>query len=81
MLQTYPDQLPLWKVILPPDQKSFDLPDLAAIAGLPEPPSGYTVWITYGISSPGFVFDEFSYRYFSQSYWSAYAADAFIVEF
>jgi hypothetical protein len=81
MLQTYPDQLPLWRIILSGDQLSYDLPDLAAVADLPAPPSGYTVWIVYGISSPGFVYNEFSYRYLSQTYWSAFSADAFIFEF
>jgi hypothetical protein len=81
MLQTYPDQLPLWRILIPGDQLSYELPDLAAVAGLPAPPSGYTVWIVYGISSPGFVYDEFTYRYLSQSYWSAFSADAFIFEF
>ena len=81
MLQTYPDQLPLWRILIPGDQLSYELPDLAAIASLPAPPSGYTVWIVYGISSPGFVYNEFTYRYLSQSYWSAFSADAFIFEF
>lgn len=81
MLQTYPDQLPIWRILLPGDRLEYDLPDLAAIAGLPEPPSGYSIWIVYGISSPGFVYNEFSYRFLSQSYWSAFSADAFVFEF
>ncbi len=81
MLQTYPDQAPLWRILLPGSQTEYELPDLALIAGLPEPPSGYNVWVIFGISADGFIFDEFSYRYLSNDYWSAYAADAFIFEF
>jgi hypothetical protein len=81
LLQTYPDQAPLWRMILPGCVKEFDLPDIAAVAGLPELPSGYSVWIAYGIRAPGFVYDEWSYRFLYQNYWSAYTADAFIFKF
>ncbi len=81
LIQSYPDQLPLWRVVLEGSQTGYDLPDLAEVAGLPEPPSGYNMWIVYGISIPGFVFDEFSYRHLSQKYWSAYSADAFIFDY
>jgi len=81
MLQTYPDQAPLWRYILPGDTTSYEIPDIAAIAGLPELPAGYSVWIVYGIESPGFVYDEWSYRFLYQTYWSAYSADAFIFQF
>lgn len=81
MLQTYPDQAPIWRYIMPGDQTSFVLPDLTTLAGLPELPPDYSVWIAYGIESPGFVYDEWSYRFLQQSYWSAYSADAFIFMF
>jgi hypothetical protein len=81
LLQTYPDQAPLWRMILPGCVKEFDLPDIAALAGLDELPAGYSVWITYGIRAPGFVYDEWSYRFLYQGYWSAYTADAFIFKF
>jgi len=80
-IQTYPDQVPLWFLILPGDMTSYTLPDLPTLAGLPEPPSGYSVWIVYGVESPGFVYDEWSYRYLSRYYWSAYSADAFLFQF
>ncbi len=81
MLQTYPDQAPIWRYVMPGDQTSYILPDLAAMAGLPELPADYSVWVVYGIEAPGFVYDEWSYRYLEQSYWSAYTADAFIFMF
>jgi hypothetical protein len=80
-LETYPDRVPLWRYILPGHVTSYTLPDLAALAGLPELPSGYTVWVVYGIEAPGFLYDEWSYRYLSRSYWSAYSADAFLFQF
>jgi hypothetical protein len=80
MLQTI-DQSPLWRLILPGCVKEYDLPDIAAIAGLPEPPAGYLVWVVYGIRAPGFVYDEWSYRFLYQNYWSAYTADAFLFMF
>jgi hypothetical protein len=39
------------------------------------------VWIVYGIRAPGFVYDEWSYRFLYQNYWSAYTADAFLFKF
>ncbi|MBW2263882.1 MAG: IPT/TIG domain-containing protein [Deltaproteobacteria bacterium] len=80
-LESYPDGVPLWRLILPGDMTSYTLPDLTLLAGLPEPPSGYSVWKVYGIEAPGFVYDEWSYRYLSRSYWSAYSADAFLFQF
>ena len=80
LLQTL-EQAPLWRLILPGCIKEYDLPDIAALAGLEAPPAGYMVWIVYGIRSPGFVYDEWSYRFLSQSYWSAYTADAFLFKF
>lgn len=81
MLETYPDQSPIWKYILPGDMTSYTLPDLTLIAGLPELPSGYSVWVIWGIEAPGFVYDEWSYRFLYNNYWSAYTADAFIFKF
>ncbi len=81
MLQTYPDQIPIWKYILPGHMTTYTVPDLTAIAGLPELPSGYSVWVIWGIESPGFVYDSWSYRFLSNNYWSAYTADVFIFQF
>jgi hypothetical protein len=80
LLQTL-DQSPLWRIILPGCVKEFDLPPIAMLAGLEAPPAGYLVWIAYGIRSPAFVYDEWSYRFLSQQYWSAYTADAFLFQF
>jgi hypothetical protein len=80
LLQTM-EQAPLWRIILPGCIKEYDLPDIAALAGLEAPPAGYMVWIIWGIRSPGFVYDEWSYRFLSQSYWSAYTADVFLFKF
>ncbi|MBI5485984.1 MAG: IPT/TIG domain-containing protein [Deltaproteobacteria bacterium] len=79
-LQTI-DQSPLWRLILPGCIKEYDLPDIATIAGLPELPAGYSVWVIFGIRAPGFTYDEWSYRFLSQNYWSAYTADAFLFKF
>lgn len=81
MLQTYPDQSPIWKIFIPGSQTEYDLPDLALIAGLPWPPPGFAVWIVWGISADGFNYDELSYKYLNNDTWSAYAADSFIFEF
>jgi hypothetical protein len=39
------------------------------------------VWVIWGIESPGFVYDSWSYRFLYNDYWSAYTADAFIFQF
>lgn len=80
LLQTL-DQSPLWRIILPGCVKEFDLPPVEILAGLEGPPAGYLIWIAYGIRSPGFVYDEWSYRYLSSQYWSAYTADVFLFQF
>jgi hypothetical protein len=80
-MESYPDGVPLWRYIMPGHMTRFTMPDLPALGGLPELPSGYSVWIVNGIEAPGFVYDAWSYRYLSRYYWSAYTADAFLVQF
>lgn len=71
--------IPYWFVILRGGVTAYELPDLPALAGLDEHPSGDVVWQVWSHSVPGFDFDSWSYRYLANRYWSAYAVDGWYV--
>lgn len=72
---------PYWRVILPGDVSSVVLDDLTQYQGFDEPPDGYLIWELWGIKVqvPNFSFNEWKYRYLSQSYWKAYSGDAWYI--
>ena len=78
---TTTEGLPLWRILASSRVLSFDLPDLAAAAGLPPLPAGDKVWNVLSIAIPGVSFDQFTYGYLNSNGWSAYAGDTYVVQF
>jgi hypothetical protein len=75
------DQTPVWRLFIRGSERSFDLPDLVALGVLPSLPTGqYLVWVIWSVQIPSFDFDSFSYRDLQQRYWTAYSADAFLIQ-
>jgi hypothetical protein len=70
---------PYWRIVLRGGVEAYELPDLAALAGMPEPPASDVVWQVLSFSVPDFDFDSWSYRYLNPNYWSAYAGDGWYV--
>jgi len=73
------DGTPIWNLFTRGDQVDVPLPDLAVAAGLDPLPTEPIVWTIYSITVPGLSFDQWTYRYTNPNFWSAYAADAYLV--
>ncbi len=72
--------IPYWMIVLRGGETSYDLPDLAALADMPEHPLSDVTWSVWSFSvEEGFEFDTWSYRYLYSRYWSAYAVDTWYV--
>ena len=75
------DGTALFRIFTRGDVFDVDLPNLTG-AGFPPTPA-YTdvAWFFYRITIPGLSFDQFNYGHLNENYWSAYAADAYYVQF
>jgi len=71
---------PIWRVFSNGEVTEIVLPDLPAIGGIPEPPSGPVIARIDALRTPVAPFDDFSYLYLRQSYWQAWAQDVVTVE-
>lgn len=82
-LQSATDGAPLWRIFARGDQLDIPLYDLVTSGALPPIPATpeYVYWTIYEITVPGLDFDDFNYRHLNANYWSAYAADVFVVQF
>lgn len=74
------DGSPAWRLIVRGDVREVTLPDLSSIMGVDDIAPGYVTWSVYAIQIPGFDFDEFSYRYLNDRFWSGSAVDVFLAQ-
>lgn len=74
------DGSPAWRLIVRGDVREVTLPDLSSIPGVEDIAPGYITWSVYAIQIPGFDFDEFSYRYLNDRFWSGHAIDVFLAQ-
>lgn len=70
---------PYWRVILPGNARDFTIPDLELLAGINPTPEGNIVWQLWCIKTDQLNYNEWTYRYTSQSYWSGYSVDAWYI--
>lgn len=74
--------IPYWRIFT--DGSVFDvpLPDMSVPAGSnPLPTNQSVIWTVYEIGIEGGDFSQFNYGWLNANYWSAYAADAWAVQF
>ncbi|MCX7808072.1 MAG: hypothetical protein N2515_05655, partial [Deltaproteobacteria bacterium] len=71
------DGNPAWEHFVPGNVYEAPIPDLSSIPMLEDIAPGEIVWGVYAIRIPGFVFNEFSYRYLNERYWSHVASNTF----
>ena len=71
------DGNPAWRHIVPGSVREAPIPDLSSIDEISDISSGFITWVVYAVKIPGFDFNEFSYSYLSDRYWSHYALDYF----
>jgi len=82
MIKTFPDGDPYWRVYLAGAVRQFVLPDLYGLGpGLEGYPGGPMFWHVISVSVEGMSFDDFSYRYLNNKYWSATSGNGFPFSF
>jgi hypothetical protein len=81
LLRTYPDGDAYWRLYLNGTVNQFTLPDLSVIELLTGHPAGPMQWIIYAVHVPNMDFNDFSYRYMSDRYWTAAAAASYQFSF
>ncbi len=79
-INTFPKGDPWWRLYVNGQLSAFRLPDLAA-AGLGGRPAGWMYWHVQSVSIPALSFDDFTYRYLGEKYWTATAADGSLFMF
>jgi hypothetical protein len=73
---------PLYRVFARGDELDLDLPDMARFGLMPTPRNKDVAWTFYSLRIVGGAsFDDFNYRMLSINSWSAYAVDAYFVQF
>ncbi|MFC1482363.1 IPT/TIG domain-containing protein, partial [Myxococcota bacterium] len=82
VIRTFPDGDPYWQLLVNGAVDQFVLPDLYGLGpGLDGHPAGMMYWHIIPITVLGMDFNDFSYRYFNDRYWSATAGDGFTFSF
>jgi hypothetical protein len=71
------DGNPAWRHFVPGDVYEAPIPDLSSIEEIDDISAGFLTWVVYAVKIPGFDFDEFSYTYLQDRFWSHYAVDYF----
>ncbi len=67
----------VWRHYVSGDVYEAPVPDLSSIPDIDDIPSGFLTWVVFAVNIPGFDFDEFSYSYLSDRFWSHSAVDYF----
>ncbi|HUH02882.1 MAG TPA: IPT/TIG domain-containing protein [Kofleriaceae bacterium] len=80
-LLALPDGTQLWRIMGRGDVLDIELPDLTGEGFPPLPTLEDVQWTFWRVTLPGTSFDQFTYRHLSSNFWSAYAADAHLVQF
>ena len=71
------DGNPAWRHFAPGNVYEAPVPDLSSVPEISDISPGVITWVVYAVKIPGFTFDELSYAYLNERYWSHYAVDYF----
>ncbi len=74
------DGNPAWRHFVPGNVHEAPIPDLSMIPEVDDISSGFITWVVYAVKIPGFRFDEFSYAYLNDRFWSHYSQDTFTAQ-
>lgn len=74
------DGNPAWRHFAPGDVREAPIPDLSTIPEIDDISEGFITWVVYAVQIPGFRFDEFSYLYLQDRFWSAWSYDVFTAQ-
>ncbi|MEM9191614.1 MAG: IPT/TIG domain-containing protein [Myxococcota bacterium] len=75
------DGFPAWRHFTPGTTPEAPIPDLSMVPEIEDVARGDITWVVYAINVPGFDFDEFSYTYLSNIYWSKWSDAVFQAQF
>jgi hypothetical protein len=71
------DGNPAWRHFTPGNVREAPIPDLSTIPEISDISPGVITWAVFAVKIPGFVYDEFSYTYLYDAYWSHSSLDLF----
>lgn len=74
------DGNPAWRQFVPGDVYEAPIPDLSTIPEIDDISTGFIFWVIYAIQIPGFDYDELSYSFLNDRFWSAWAIDTFTAQ-
>ena len=78
LIKTFPAGDPYWRAYVAGPVRQIALPDLYGLGpGLDGYPPGEMYWHVIPVLVPGMDFDEWSYRYLTDRYWTGTAGDEF----
>ena len=71
------DGNPAWRHFTPGHIYEAPVPDLSSVPEISDISSGVITWVVFAINIPGFDYNEFSYTYLNDRFWSHDALDYF----
>jgi len=74
------DGNPAWRQFVPGNVHESPIPDLSTIPEIDDISTGFITWVIYAIRIPGFDYDELSYTFLQDRFWSAWALDVFTAQ-
>ncbi|NOY94014.1 MAG: hypothetical protein GXP55_22760 [Deltaproteobacteria bacterium] len=74
------DGNPAWRQFVPGNVHESPIPDLSSIPEIDDIATGFITWVVYAIRIPGFNYDELSYTFLQNRFWSAWAIDVFTAQ-
>ncbi|MBU1244003.1 IPT/TIG domain-containing protein [Myxococcota bacterium] len=80
-INTFPKGDAWWRLYVNGPISTFVLPDLSGFTGVPGKPAGWLYWHVQSVLVPDLSFDDFTYRYLGEKYWTSTAADGSLFTF
>jgi len=80
-VNTFPRGDAWWRLYVNGPITTFVLPDLIGVTGVPGRPPGFLYWHVQSVLVPELAFDDFTYRYLGEKYWTSTAADGSLFSF
>ncbi|NCQ61452.1 MAG: hypothetical protein GW913_12405 [Myxococcales bacterium] len=74
------DGNPAWRQFVPGNVHESPIPDLSSIPEIDDISTGFITWVVYAIRIPGFNYDELTYTFLQDRFWSAWALDVFVAQ-
>lgn len=80
-INTFPKGDAWWRLYVNGPISTFVLPDLSGFGDVPGKPAGWLYWHVQSVLVPDLSFDDFTYRYLGEKYWTSTSADGSLFQF